>query len=153
MVQEAGVTTTVGGASVRMARDEHSDESKARAFGFHLMLDCYDCLPDKLDSIDACYEFLDGLVSEIGAEKQTQPYVFHTPEQFSGKEGLSGWVPIVESGISLHTLTRTRFVSLDVYSCREFDSNRIIAFTEQFFGPEEIDANFVLRGKGRQPCR
>jgi len=111
------------------------------------MLDCYHCAPDKLDSIDACYEFLDRMVEEIGAEKQTQPYVFRTPEHFKGKEGLSGWVPIVESGISIHTLTETRFISLDVYSCRQFDNDKIIAFTRRFFEPSEIESNFILRGK------
>ena len=126
--------------------DMASEEAKAGAFGFHLMLDCYRCAPDHLDSIDACYTFLDQLVDEIGAEKQTQPYVFRTPERFKGKEGLSGWVPIVESGISIHTLTVSRFVSLDVYSCREFDNDRIRAFTKSFFNPCEIEDNFVLRG-------
>ncbi len=125
----------------------YSAEEKKRAFGFHLMLDCYGCAPDKLDCIDACYGFLERLVEEIGAEKQTQPYVFRTPEHFKGKEGLSGWVPIVESGISIHTLTESRFVSLDVYSCRPFDNGKIERFTHQFFDPEEIELNFVLRGK------
>ncbi len=120
---------------------------KQTAFGFHLMLDCYDCSPDKLDCIDACYAFLDQMVDEIGAEKQTQPYVFRTPEHFKGKEGLSGWVPIVESGISIHTLTKTKFVSLDVYSCRQFDNDKIIDFTQHFFEPTEIESNFILRGK------
>jgi S-adenosylmethionine decarboxylase len=126
---------------------EYSDNDLKKAFGFHLMLDCYRCSPEKLDSIDSCYEFLDKLVDEIGAEKQTQPYVFRTPEHFKGKEGLSGWVPIVESGISIHTLTGSRFVSLDVYSCRQFDNEKIMTFTKHFFGPEEIEVNFVLRGK------
>jgi len=126
---------------------EYTAEEMKRAFGFHLMLDCYRCSPEKLDSIDACYEFLERLVDEIGAEKQTQPYVFRTPAQFRGKEGLSGWVPIVESGISIHTLTASRFISLDVYSCRQFDNEKIIGFTRQFFGPEEIESNLLLRGR------
>lgn len=125
----------------------YSDDELRKAFGYHLMLDCYRCAPDKLDCIDACYEFLERLVDEIGAEKQTQPYVFRTPEHFKGKEGLSGWVPIVESGISIHTLTGSRFISLDVYSCRQFNNDQIMAFTKQFFEPEEIESNFILRGK------
>ena len=128
-------------------KDPYTPAEKEKVFGFHLMLDCYSCSPDKLDNIDACYEFLERLVDEIGAEKQTQPYVFRTPEHFKGKEGLSGWVPIVESGISIHTLTGSRFVSLDVYSCREFDNNKIVSFTQKFFDPEEIEPNYILRGR------
>lgn len=141
------MNATVRKATVRKTNEGYSDSDRRRAFGFHLMLDCYDCSPEKLNDIDACYGFLDRLVDEIGAQKQTQPYVFRTPDWFLGKGGLSGWVPIVESGISIHTLTETRFVSLDVYSCREFDNEKIIAVTDRFFGPSNIDALFTLRGR------
>ena len=124
-----------------------SEEEMGNAYGFHLMLDCYRCDPDKLNDIDACYNFLDRLVDNIGMQKQTQPYVFRTPESFVGQKGLSGWVPIVESGISIHTLTETNFISLDVYSCRRFDIQEAISFTQKIFNPEEIETNFVLRGK------
>ena len=131
------------------ARTENisTDTDFRHAFGFHLMLDCYNCLPEKLDDINACYAFLDELVNEIGAEKQTQPYIFRTPDMYKGKEGLSGWVPIVESGISIHTLTQSRFISLDVYSCKQFENQKIIDFTQQFFLPEVIETNFILRGR------
>ncbi len=125
----------------------YTEEEKRAAFGFHLMLDCYDCSPRHLDDIDGCYGFLDELVARIGAVKQTQPYVFRTPPGFVGKEGLSGWVPIVESGISLHTLTQTRFVTLDVYSCREFDGDLLETCTKAFFEPREVERNFLLRGR------
>lgn len=124
-----------------------SQEEKQRAFGFHLILDCYQCCAEKLDNIDSCYHFLNDLVNQIGATKQTQPYVFRTPKKFEGKEGLSGWVPIVESGISIHTLTESRFVTVDVYSCKEFDNEKIIDFTKQFFEPKEIEHQFLLRGQ------
>lgn len=76
-------------------------------FGYHLMLDCYECNGEILDDIGRCYDYLEKLVDIVGVTKQSQPYVFRTPEGFEGKEGLSGWVPLVESGISVHTLTGT----------------------------------------------
>jgi len=127
--------------------NSYSETQMSDAYGFHLMLDCYQCDPEKLNNIDACYSFLDMLVDKIGMHKQTQPYVFRTPDSFKGQQGLSGWVPIVESGISIHTLTETEFVSLDIYSCRRFDIQKIISFTQQFFNPGEIETNFVLRGQ------
>ncbi len=122
-------------------------EEKRRAFGFHFMLDCYRCSSKKLDDIDACYRFLEELVDITGATKQTQPYVFRTPDGFPGKEGLSGWVPLVESGISIHTLTKCCFVSIDVYSCREFSKRGILDYTQHFFEPTEIEQLFILRGR------
>lgn len=125
----------------------YTREECRAAFGFHLMLDGYRCDPARLDDLTACYDFLDRLVAELGVIKQSQPYLFRTPEQFVDKRGLSGWVPLVESGISLHTLTESRFVSLDVYSCRAFDNYRVVACMQEFFRPASLDANFVLRGR------
>ena len=122
-------------------------EENRRAFGFHFMLDCYQCSPEQLDNIDACYQFLEELVVITRATKQTQPYVFRTPNGFPGKEGLSGWVPLVESGISIHTLTKCCFVSIDVYSCKRFSKQEILDYTQQFFAPQEIEQQFILRGQ------
>ena len=113
----------------------YTEQEARRAFGFHLMLDGYRCNAERLDNLTACYDFLDRLVIELGVTKQSPPYLFRTPEQYVDKRGLSGWVPLVESGISLHTLTASRFVSLDVYSCRAFDQQRVIACMQEFFQP------------------
>lgn len=121
-------------------------KGKEEAFGYHLMLDCYQCDNSRLGSIDYCYQFLDELTQEIEMEKQALPVVFRTPEKFEGKAGLSGWVPIVESGISIHTLTETNFVSIDVYSCKEFSNDTVVNFTKNFFEPREIEENFLKRG-------
>ena len=126
--------------------ETYTEDQRQRAFGFHLMLDCYGCAGTHLDDIGFCYTFLDDLVDRIGAIKQTQPYVFRTPEEFEGKEGLSGWVPIVESGISLHTLTETGFITLDVYSCREFDREVILQCVQEAFSPDDIEVRYLLRG-------
>lgn len=126
--------------------EHYTAQQREQAFGYHLMLDAYRCDSGKIDNLDACYQFLDEMVDVIGAEKQTQPYVFRTPEHFVGKEGLSGWVPIVESGISIHTLRTTRFISIDVYSCRAFDCPQVISFLQDFFSPENIEHRYVLRG-------
>lgn len=121
-------------------------EAAKQAFGYHLMLDCYQCCMAVLNDITACYNYLDKLVELVGATRQSQPYVFRTPEGFEGKEGLSGWVPLVESGISIHTLTTTKFVSIDLYCCREFDREIVVDFTGRYFKTEEIEVNYVLRG-------
>ena len=123
-----------------------NSNSEADAFGYHLMLDCYECNADTLDDINACYGYLDKLVDLLGVTRQSQPYVFRTPDGFEGKEGLSGWVPLVESGISIHTLTGTGFVSIDLYCCRKFDQGMVIEFTGRYFDTERIETNYLLRG-------
>lgn len=62
--------------------------------------------------------------------------------------GWSGVVVIMESHISIHTFPARRFASIDVYSCRNgLPTDEIEAYFREVFGFEELETNFVLRGK------
>ena len=96
------------------------------AFGYHLMLDLYECDKNAVGSIQVCYAFFDRLPEIIHTSKQAPPYIFYTDEkQYPDKAGISGWIPLVESGISIHTLTPTNFISIDVYTCHFLDKTLI----------------------------
>ena len=120
---------------------------KKKVFGYELLVDCYDCKEGVCDDLALCYEFLDQIVPFIEMEKQGEPAVFRTDEErFPGKDGLSGWVPLAESSIVIHTLSLNNYISLDVYSCKEFDINKVLEFVKKWFNPKNIDTNFVHRG-------
>lgn len=117
-------------------------------FGYHLTLDLYDCDPQKVGSLKVCYKYLDTVPDVIGTHKQSPPYIVYTDEKkYPNKAGLSGWIPIVESGISIHTLTSTNFISIDVYSCKKFDRQKIRDFTKKTFKPKKIEEKYFLRGE------
>lgn len=119
------------------------------AFGYHLMLDCYDCNAETIDSVEACYNYLNELVDVIGTKRQAPPFVMYTdPIEYPDKAGISGWIPIVESGFSIHTITPVKFISVDIYSCRRYDRETIKEFTQRTFTPGLIEEKFVLRGEG-----
>lgn len=117
-----------------------------KPFGYHLMVDCYNCNIRKIDDITLCYDFLVSLVDYLEMHKQAPPFIFRTPEEYEDKIGLSGWIPLVESGISIHTLTKERFVSIDIYSCKEFDRKGVSSFVNEFVEADKLEENFVLRG-------
>ncbi|MEK6887301.1 MAG: S-adenosylmethionine decarboxylase [Nanoarchaeota archaeon] len=120
---------------------------KKKVFGYELLVDCYGCKPGVCDDIAVCYDFLDQIVPFIEMEKQGEPAVFRTDEErFPGKNGLSGWVPLAESSIVIHTLSLNDYISLDVYSCKEFDINKVTDFVKKWFHPTNIDTQFVERG-------
>ncbi|HYH46244.1 MAG TPA: S-adenosylmethionine decarboxylase [Thermoanaerobaculia bacterium] len=119
------------------------------AWGFQLIIDCFGCAPDVCCDLDKGYEFLDKICVHLRMTKQTQPYIFKTCETtFPGKPGYSGWVPIIESGIQIHTSANNRFISIDVYSCKDFDRTDVEKFIKDWFKPEYIEAVLVHRGKG-----
>lgn len=122
--------------------------AEASCWGYQLIIDCYGCAEDICCDLDKGYEFLDQICGHLDMTKQTQPYVFKTCERtFPGKPGYSGWVPIIESGIQIHTSANNRFVSVDVYSCRPFDRAEVEAYTEKWFSPKSVRSQFFYRGQ------
>lgn len=120
---------------------------KQKAFGYELLLDLYDCTPGACDDLALCYKFLDEVVGYLGMEKQAPPNIFYTDaRRFPDKAGLSGWAPLVESSVVIHTLTVKNFISIDIYCCKEFDTDRAKSFVRKFFSPGRLEAQFILRG-------
>lgn len=120
---------------------------KKEPFGYLMTVDLYNCKEGVCDNIALCYEFLEKIVDELGMKKQSPPFIFKSNGVlYPEKEGLSGWIPIIESGIQIHTLSLKRFISIDVYSCRKFEPKNIENFVSNYFNPEFIEKNFIERG-------
>ena len=119
-----------------------------------MIVDCFGCDEEACCDLNRGYEFLDKITLHLGMRKQTQPYIFKTCETtFPGKPGYSGWIPIIESGIQIHTSANNQFISIDIYSCRPFETSEVISFIEKWFKPGLIDTNFFQRGKDlRRKC-
>ena len=116
-------------------------------FGYQLLLDLYACKPGACDDLGLCYNFLEEIVRVLKVEPQSPPFIFRTDgKRFPDKAGLSGWIPLVESGIQIHTLTPKEFISIDIYSCRQFDVEPLKAFVRSYFAPKQMDEQFLERG-------
>lgn len=116
-------------------------------FGYQLLLDLYNCKPGACDDLELCYNFLDKIVGHLGMEKQAPPGIFRSDAtRFPDKAGLSGWAPLIESSIVIHTLTPKNYISIDIYCCAKFDIAKAREFTQNFFEPERIDEAYVERG-------
>ena len=121
--------------------------AKSTPFGFQLLLDLYDCKKGACDDLGLCYAFLEEIVGVLKVDPQSPPFIFRTDgKRFPDKAGLSGWIPLVESGIQLHTLTVKDFISIDIYSCRAFEIEPIQAFVRSYFSPRRMDHQFLERG-------
>lgn len=114
------------------------------------MLDLYGCDIRSLGDFEVCYKFLDELPQKIGMEVLTPPYlvIADSNESAGGKDpgGLTGYTIIAESHISIHTFVKRKFVSLDVYSCKDFDVELVEKYIHQIFKPADVEKNLVQRG-------
>ena len=120
---------------------------REKAFGYELLLDFYDCKPGACDDLDLCYRFLDTIVEELKMEKQAPPSIFRSDEKkFPDKAGLSGWVPLIESSVVIHTLSQKNFISIDVYCCKDFDEQKAQESCAKYFNPGRVESQFLHRG-------
>jgi S-adenosylmethionine/arginine decarboxylase-like enzyme len=121
-------------------------------FGYSYYLDMYDCREGAADDLELHYRFLERVVDKIGMTRMSQPVVMHGPtkdgdEIYPDKAGVSGWVPLIESGIQIHSMEPKRFITLDVYSCNKFDSEIIYNYAKECFGFTDSEHNFFVRGR------
>jgi len=123
------------------------------SLGYYLILDLYGCDHATTESLEICYTYLDNLAEMLGIVKLSPPFIVRTDgEKYPDKAGLSGWIPFVNednwkySGSSIHTLVPTDFISIDVYSCKKFDKEKIKKFTEKIFKPLKTEEKFFTRG-------
>lgn len=121
------------------------------SFGYSLLIDAYDCEPGVADDLELHYRFLEELVDFLGMTKMSAPIVIHAPRQsgvelYPDKEGVSGFVALIESGIQIHSIEPTHFITIDVYSCRWFSPEGVKDFIRERFGCKRIETNFIERG-------
>ncbi len=124
------------------------------------MLDCYDCKPGVCDDLELHYRFLEELVYRLDMKPLGPPIVLHAPititqdkfgniiksENFPDKAGVSGWIGLITSGIQIHSIEPNHFISLDVYSCKQFKSEEVIEIAKKYFEFTNFDKIIVDRG-------
>ena len=118
----------------------------ALGFGLHLTLDGYGCGHEQLANLEAIYEFLEHCPDLIQMTKIMPPYVFKYHGKVPEDWGVSGFVLIAESHISIHTFPERGYLSLDIFSCKDFDYQRAVAYATELFGITHHEVNLLDRG-------
>ena len=118
-------------------------------FGPHLVLDLYGCDPAALNSQDLIYRILDELPGLLRMRKITKPQIlpYGGTEGTFDKGGISAFVIIATSHISIHTFISQRYASVDIFSCKEFDAGRATAYISARLGARRIESNLLTRGR------
>jgi S-adenosylmethionine decarboxylase len=126
----------------------------APGFGVHLTLDGYGGCQHLLGDGDHVLACLNDLPERLGMHKLAEPSLVelgdHSPKD---PGGVSGFVMIAESHISIHTFPLRGFVSADVYTCQNsLDTDQICRYFADAFALQDLEINLVRRGT-RYPQR
>ncbi len=103
--------------------------------------------PKKLNDRGLIVKVLGDLPRKMGMQRLIVPRVVRAPDNgLKDPGGWSGFVIIQESHISIHTFPRRRFVSIDVYSCKDFNPRPIRRYFRRLFGVRKFENHLVVRG-------
>jgi S-adenosylmethionine decarboxylase len=121
---------------------------KTIQFGEHVTIDGYGGDFELLNNEKVILRVLSDLPSKLNMETLSEPMIISAPNNgLNDPGGWSGFVIIVESHIAIHTFPRRRFISADVYTCKNGTDVKIIVdyFTETF-KLSDVETHFIRRG-------
>jgi S-adenosylmethionine decarboxylase len=99
----------------------------------HLIIDGYSSNQKILKDEEFLRKWLESYPARIGMTRISPPYVIKYVGSVSEDWGISGLVFIAESHIGIHTFVERNYINVDVFSCKDFDSEKAIEdFREGF---------------------
>jgi S-adenosylmethionine decarboxylase len=112
----------------------------------HLIIDGFGGSSEKLASEELVLALLDRLPGSIGMHKISGPHV----QRYAGDKpedwGVSGFVLIAESHITIHTFPSRGILWADAFSCKAFDTDAVISEMTRAFGLSAVSARQLPRG-------
>lgn len=112
----------------------------------HLVIDGFRGDVNKMWDRELVRGFLLDCPSRLGMTRITEPNVLEYNAPKSDDSGVSGFVIIAESHISIHTFPRRNYVNIDIFSCVPFDHKQALAAAKELFHLEEVKTWLLDRG-------
>ena len=112
----------------------------------HLAIDGLGAKADILQDVDLVQRFLNEYPDAIGMTKVAPPQVYTYHGKVPEDWGVSGFVIIAASHISVHTFPDRGYIYIDVFSCKEFDIELSIKSVKEFFSLTEAKYWTMERG-------
>lgn len=135
---------------MKTTKQNKKKATKIKRKGMYMTLDMYDCVKATLDDVAACYKYLDGIPAILGMKKIAPPCVVVTDgDKYPDKAGISAWIPLHGSsycsGVSIHTLTPTNFISIDIFGYGKINLEEVKRYSEEFFKPKKVESERFYR--------
>ncbi|MEM2121636.1 MAG: S-adenosylmethionine decarboxylase [Candidatus Woesearchaeota archaeon] len=112
----------------------------------HLILDIKECEEfKKLFSKKIIKNCLLELVKISKMKAITKPLVFYYNHKEKQESGVTGFIIISDSHISIHTYPYKKSLYLDLFSCKSFDSDKIYSFIKNEFKPSKTNKKLIKR--------
>jgi len=111
----------------------------------HLIIDGYGDNPKVMQDEQFLYQLLDSYPAQIGMTKISSPLVFRYIGSRPEDWGISGFVFIAESHISIHTFVERLYINIDVFSCKDFNAEQVIKDLKDKFQLTKLSSRLINR--------
>ena len=118
----------------------------------HIMIDLYGCRSDLLADEILLQRVLNEYPDRIGMQKVSPVFLRDIKTSDPLDDGMSGFIIIATSHISLHAWPCYGMVNIDVFSCEDFDTEEVARFAEEMFQTRDRELHEVERAL-RSPRR
>jgi len=99
----------------------------------HLIIDGYSSNQKLLRDEDFLRKWLENYPAKMGMTRISPPHVLKYTGPVLEDWGISGFVFIAESHIGIHTFVERNYINIDIFSCKDFDTEKAIEdFRERF---------------------
>jgi len=112
----------------------------------HVIIDGYGGDPEQLADENVVRVILEQYPEQMGMTKITQPTVVRYKGTKPEDWGVSGYVMIAESHISLHTFPERNLIWADIFSCKDFDAAPVLEDLKWRFRLREMSVKMLERG-------
>lgn len=112
----------------------------------HLVIDGFGGDVEKMWDQELVRNFLATYPANLGMTPITEPKVVGYNGPIVEDAGVSGFVIIAESHISIHTFPNRSFVNIDIFSCKSFDNDRALADAKKLFDLQDVKTWLLDRG-------
>lgn len=116
-------------------------------FGPHLIMEASGCNYERLTDTKLLTNLLNKLPQKMNMTIIKEPHVFEYKGLVPDDWGLTGIVIIAESHLAFHTFPEKGFVTVDIFSCKDFDVGLAVREIIETFEPKTWDEQLIMRGR------
>ncbi|NLD38494.1 MAG: S-adenosylmethionine decarboxylase [Desulfatiglans sp.] len=114
-------------------------------FGRELVLDLYGCSIDTISDAGLIKGFPGKLFDASGMKANSEPIFSFSGEGIEGSRLFSIIQFSEEGSVTGHFSREYRAAYLNIFSCKEFDIERVESYSKKFFGASTVRSSFIVR--------
>jgi S-adenosylmethionine decarboxylase len=115
------------------------------------MFELYGCDAQRLEDATTIRKILEDLPSHINMTAVSPVHLYNISEcTDEADNGLSGFVIIAQSHISLHAWPPYHELDVDICSCQPFDPDVAVQFAKELTGAQRVETHFVTRANASE---